>query len=107
MLYKLYKRRKMKLHIITPQHVVFDGDVDSVVVPGKDGEFEMLNNHAPIVSSLGKGFIRIKTHTKSFDHFKNISGKLEQSPANELIYLFEVDGGVVETSNNVVTILAS
>lgn len=97
----------MKLHIITPQHVIFEGDVDAVTVPGKMGEFQMLNNHAPIVSSLDKGTIKIKTHSKSFDDFKNVSGQLVQSPANELVYLVEVNGGVVEMSNNVVTILAN
>ena len=50
----------MKLHIITPQHVIFEGEVDSVSVPGKDGSFQMLDNHAPIVSSLDKGTIKIK-----------------------------------------------
>lgn len=97
----------MQLHIITPEHVVFEGDVDSVTVPGKDGEFQMLNNHAPIVSSLDKGTIKIKVHSKTFVDFENVSGKLKQSPANELVYLLDVSGGVVEMSNNIVTILAN
>jgi len=97
----------MKLHIITPQHVIFEGEVDAVSVPGKDGEFQMLNNHAPIVSSLDKGTIKIKLHSKDKADFDNVSGKLMKSPANELVYLFDVSGGVVEMSNNVVTILAN
>jgi len=97
----------MKLHIITPQHVIFEGEVDSVSVPGKDGEFQMLNNHAPIVSSLDKGTIKIKLHSKTVADFDNVSGKLEKALGNELVYLFEVSGGVVEMSNNVVTILAN
>lgn|SRR5690554_5525714 len=97
----------MKLHIITPQHVIFEGEVDAVTVPGRDGEFQMLNNHAAIVSSLDKGTVKIKLHSKSHVDFDNVSGKLTQSPANEFIYLFDVNGGVVEMSNNVVTILAS
>lgn len=97
----------MKLHIITPEHVVFEGEVDSVSVPGKDGSFQMLENHAPIVSSLDKGTIKIKLHSKTKADFDNISGKLEKVPGNELVYLFEVTGGVVEMSNNVVTILAN
>lgn len=44
----------MQLNIITPQYVVFEGEVDSVTVPGKGGEFQMLNNHAAVVSSLSK-----------------------------------------------------
>src|SRR5690606_7685217 len=97
----------MKLHIITPEHVVFEGDVDSVTVPGKGGEFQMLNNHAPIISSLDKGTIKIKVHSKTFTDFDNVSGKLKQSPANEFVYLLDVNGGVVEMSNNTVTVLAN
>jgi len=97
----------MQLHIITPEHIVFEGDVDSVTVPGKDGTFQMLNNHAPIVSSLDKGTIKIKVHSKTFVDFENVSGKLKKSPANELVYHLDVNGGVVEMSNNVVTILAN
>src|SRR5690554_7513861 len=97
----------MQLHIITPQEVVFEGKVDSVSVPGKNGEFEMLNNHAPIVSSLTKGTIKIKLHSKTEVDFENISGNLKQSPANQFVYLFDVNGGVIEMSDNVVTILAN
>ncbi len=97
----------MKLHIITPQHVIFEGEVDAVTVPGKDGEFQMLNNHAAIVSSLDKGTIKIKLHSKTVADFDNVSGKLQKAPGNELVYMFDVTGGVVEMSNNVVTILAN
>lgn len=97
----------MKLHIITPQQVIFEGEVDAVTVPGKSGEFQMLNNHAPIVSSLDKGTIKIKLHSKSNVNFDNLTGKLTKSPTNEMLYLFDVTGGVVEMSNNVVTILAN
>ncbi|MFV0305787.1 MAG: F0F1 ATP synthase subunit epsilon [Moheibacter sp.] len=97
----------MQLHIITPEHIIFDGEVDSVSVPGKDGEFQMLNNHAPIVSSMEKGTIKIKLHSKSKVDFENISGKLKQHSSNEHVYLFDVTGGVVEMSNNIVTILAN
>lgn len=97
----------MQLNIITPQHIIFEGEVDSVTVPGKAGEFQMLNNHAAIVSSLAQGTIKIKLHSKSVVNYENLSGHLKQSPANEFTYLFDINGGVVEMSNNVVTILAS
>lgn len=97
----------MKLHIITPQHLIFEGEVDSVAVPGKNGEFQMLDNHAPIVSSLGEGTIKIKVHSKSKFDVESVSAHLKQSPSNQLVYLFDVKGGVVEMSNNIVTILAN
>jgi len=52
----------MHLQIITPEFVVFDAEVDAVTLPGKDGEFQLLNNHAPIVATLGEGTIKIKVH---------------------------------------------
>ncbi len=45
----------LKLRIVSPEKVVYDGDVESVVVPGTVGSFEILNNHAPIISSLTDG----------------------------------------------------
>ncbi len=49
----------MYLEIVTPEATLFKGEVTSVAVPGVDGEFQMLNNHAPIVSILGKGKVKI------------------------------------------------
>jgi F-type H+-transporting ATPase subunit epsilon len=48
----------MKLEIVSPEAVLFSGEVTSVSVPGIDGEFQMLNNHAPIVSILTKGDVK-------------------------------------------------
>ncbi len=48
----------LKLKIVSPEKVLFQGDVDSVLVPGTMGEFEILNNHAPIISTLGAGRVR-------------------------------------------------
>ena len=49
----------MYLEIITPEITVFKGEVDSVSVPGVNGDFEMLNNHAAVVSTLKQGFVKI------------------------------------------------
>jgi F-type H+-transporting ATPase subunit epsilon len=56
----------MYLEIVSPEAILFSSEVDSVVVPGVKGEFEMLNNHAPVVSILKAGTVRIKVHTQ--DH---------------------------------------
>lgn len=50
----------MQLEILTPEKKLFEGEVSSVKVPGVSGDFEMLNNHAPIVSALTKGIITVK-----------------------------------------------
>ena len=50
----------LKLRIIAPDRMVFEGDVESVTLPGTVGSFTVLNNHAPIISSLDKGKIAYK-----------------------------------------------
>ena len=49
----------MYLEIVSPEATLFTGDVDSVIVPGSAGSFQMLNNHASIVSSLKEGVVKI------------------------------------------------
>ncbi|MBK1440092.1 ATP synthase F1 subunit epsilon [Parapedobacter sp. ISTM3] len=76
----------MKLTIITPDKPVFEGEVTSVTVPGTAGSFEVLENHAPIVSTLEDGKVIIRT------------GKSEE--------IINIIGGVVEVIHNNVTVLA-
>ena len=47
----------LRLKIVSPERVEFEGEVESVNVPGSQGNFEILNNHAPIISSLQKGVV--------------------------------------------------
>jgi F-type H+-transporting ATPase subunit epsilon len=77
----------MDVQIITPDSTLFDGKADMVVVPGTDGLIGILNDHAPLVSALTNGSVKVKSDGQ------------EQ--------LFEVSGGVVEVLKNKVIILAS
>lgn len=52
----------LHLRIVSPEKVVFDGKVDSVLVPGTLGSFEILKDHAPIISSLEKGVVVYQSH---------------------------------------------
>ena len=76
----------MDVEIITPDVEIFKGEAELVQLPGIDGSFELLNNHAPLISALTKGKIKVK-----------ISGK-EQ--------FFDIAGGVIEVHDNKVLILA-
>ena len=49
----------MHISVLTPDKAIFDGKITSVKVPGVSGQFEVLNNHAPIVSALGEGQVRL------------------------------------------------
>ena len=77
----------MDVQIITPDRNLYDGKADLVTVPGTSGSIGILNNHAPLVSSLKKGEVKV------------ILNKKEQ--------FFKIDGGVVEVSQNKVVVLAS
>ena len=77
----------MQLDILTPDKALFSGQITSSILPGSKGQFEILNNHAAIVSSLEKGIIKVKT----------ADGRAE---------MFEVNGGVVEAMDNKIVVLA-
>jgi len=76
----------MNVEIITPDKQLFKGEATSVVVPGSDGLLGILSNHAPLISSLKKGTVKVSSNNG------------DES--------FEVNGGVVEVLNNSVMILA-
>ena len=75
----------MNLKIITLENILIDKKVKSVVVPGTSGRFEMLNNHAPIVSTLSSGKIKVTDLDNTVEHFNITSGSVEMSDNNILI----------------------
>lgn len=75
----------MTLKIISTTEVVFEGSVDAVQLPGEKGRFTVLNHHASLVSSLAKGKIVYR-----------LPDGAEQS--------FDVNGGIADIDNNVVSV---
>ena len=75
----------MKLEIITPEKQLFSGEVNSVKFPGSNGSFEVLNNHAPIISTLSKGVIRVITKEKDTRTFDINSGVIEMQKNNIIV----------------------
>ena len=90
----------MQLEIVSPERTLLTADVESVIVPGTDGSFQMLDNHAPIVSTLVSGTVKISGEIEDSnslpDSFSVISPKE--------IHL-SVSSGVVEMKENKVIIL--
>jgi F-type H+-transporting ATPase subunit epsilon len=76
----------MKIEIITPDKTVFEGDIKSVRVPGKKGSFQVLKDHAPIVSTLENGPVI-----------------MVDQDGNETRYL--INGGVIEVKMNKIILL--
>lgn len=76
----------MQLDIITPEKNIYSGEVELVNLPGSDGSFGILKDHAPVVSTLKAGEIKV------------VEGGQEKT--------FDVKGGVVEVNNNKIIVLA-
>ena len=75
----------MHVEVITPNKTLFKGELNLIKVPGIDGSFEILNHHAPLVSILSKGELKL------------VGDKIEK---------IQINGGVIEVNNNNVKILA-
>ncbi|MEQ8580293.1 MAG: ATP synthase F1 subunit epsilon [Marinoscillum sp.] len=80
----------MFLEIVTPDEKVFEGEVESATFPGSDGSFQVLSDHAAMISTLGDGDIKFIREVNKKDEETHIA----------------VSGGVVEVLNNKVTVLA-
>jgi F-type H+-transporting ATPase subunit epsilon len=77
----------MNLQIITPEKKLFEGEVKLVKVPGSNGSFEVLKNHAPIISTLVSGTIKIIT---------------DQNKKETV----QINSGIIEVKTNKITVLA-
>jgi F-type H+-transporting ATPase subunit epsilon len=77
----------MKLDILTPERKIYEGDVYGILVPGVQGYFELLDNHAPIVAALGNGNMKV---------LKDKNNNVEE---------YRINGGFIEMSNNKTVVL--
>jgi F-type H+-transporting ATPase subunit epsilon len=76
----------MKIEIITPDRKIFEGDIKSVRIPGKKGSFQVLKDHAPIISTLENGQVILVDQGGNETVFK-ISGGVIEVKANNIILL--------------------
>ena len=91
----------MYLEIVTPEATLFSGEVDSVAVPGVNGEFEMLRNHAPIVSLLKAGHVKI---FGSIELDEEVADKFEKGKDRGT--WLPINSGTIEMKDNKVIVLA-
>lgn len=90
----------MFLEIVSPEALLFKGEVESVTVPGINGEFQMLENHAPLVSLLKKGTVKIQGNIEIEESFKDKFVK------EGIKTLLQIDSGTIELNKNKIIILA-
>lgn len=77
----------MYIEVITPDKKLYAGEIKRVKLPGTKGQFEILKNHAAIISTLEKGQIKV-------------------TDLNNKVILIDITGGLVETKNNKIIVLA-
>ena len=91
----------MYLEIVSPEATLFSGEVTSVTVPGINGEFQMLENHAPIVSLLQEGEVKVQGDITIEEDFQN---KFTQGANGETV--LAISSGTIELKDNKVIVLA-
>ena len=91
----------MYLEIVSPEATLFKGDVESVAVPGVNGEFEMLENHAPIVSLLKAGHVKIYGDITLEEEVEDKFTKGEKRGM-----WLAINSGTIEIKDNKVIVLA-
>ena len=89
----------MHLEIVSPEAKLFSGEIDSLTVPGVSGSFQVLNNHAPIVSTLTAGKVKIEGNI-TIEKGQELLFKQEGS-----ITYFEIKAGALEMKDNKVILL--
>lgn len=89
----------MYLEIVSPEASLVSGNVESVTVPGVNGEFQMLNDHAAIVSLLGPGKVKFKGNATIAESFEN---NFTQEDGSWVMY---INSGTVEMKDNNVIVL--
>ena len=92
----------MILEIVSPEAKLFSGEITSISLPGVGGHFQMLNNHAPVVSLLQKGLVKI---TAPSFKFSSESERLF-TKVNDQNYTLAINSGTIEMKDNKVIVLA-
>jgi len=95
----------MNLTILTPEKEIFQGKITSVKVPGTMGEFQVLPNHAPIVSSLEAGTVELITAKGSHRFFDEESGGIKSAEEPDKKMVFSISGGFIEVLKNEISLL--
>lgn len=85
----------MNIKILTPETVIFEGEVDSVLLPGKNGEFHIMKNHTAIVSSLVNGKVKLYTNKVKEEYAKFFTKEND----NHSVFSYPIKSGVIEFNN--------
>lgn len=95
----------MNIAVLTPEREIFKGSISSVKVPGVKGKFQVLNNHAPIVSALEEGKVELVTAAGGYTFFDSESNSKQSGTDTGKKLAFKIEGGFIEVLNNEIALL--
>lgn len=95
----------MILEVITPDQMLFKGNVTHVVLPGLDGSFGVLSNHAPMISALVEGEMKVDQVVEE-NKGEEYTGKYNEEHKNDASFTFTIKGGVMEVKDDKIMVLA-
>ena len=94
----------MKITVLTPEKEIFRGNVTSTKLPGVDGKFQILNQHAPLVAALASGSVQIVTGEGDFSYWNAKENAIQVSNEVGKQIQFNISTGFVEVLNNLLII---
>ena len=96
----------MTISVLTPDRTIFTGTIASVSLPGVEGSFQLLDNHAPLVSALSGGRVDLVTTSGGeFRYYDEEAKAMTEPTAGARSLTFSIDRGFVEVLNNKVNLL--
>ncbi|MFT7121466.1 MAG: F-type H+-transporting ATPase subunit epsilon [Neolewinella sp.] len=97
----------MNISILTPDRTIFTGNISSVSLPGVEGSFQLLDNHAPLVSALSGGKISLQAGAGAFSYYDEEKKAMTDEQSGARSMTFTIDRGFVEVLNNEVNLLVT
>jgi F-type H+-transporting ATPase subunit epsilon len=95
----------MNISVLTPDHTIFTGKITSVILPGVEGSFQLLDNHAPLVSALSGGKVVLQTGGGDYRFYDEETKTMSEDTSSARSMTFTIDRGFVEVLNNEVNLL--
>ena len=95
----------MTISVLTPDRTIFTGAISSVTLPGVEGSFQLLDNHAPLVSALTGGRVELVTGGGEYAYYDEEAKAMTETATGVRNLTFTINGGFVEVRNNKVNLL--
>lgn len=95
----------MHLEIISPEAILFSSKVVSISVSGTEGEFQLLNNHAPIVAPLKQGIVKVRVDSQENLSLNPLHNQLAKTKEDDQMITLPIESGIIEMKDNKAVIL--